>query len=722
MATTHSDRTTSLATRAVTSSRGAAHTVRHELLPAALYRQRRARWWLTRRSPVTLPELWRLVVGATAVLVPGLILALLAPDLPITTPGIVLMVAVAIATYLADWSGGLTALFFAALMLDLLFISDRSSFSLPRDTTEAGSFAVTLAAGAVIIWLIERIKQESTEARLDAAAARAAASALAAIESPALQAPGNPIDLDAALTKILTAMIRTSRAHAGTLWLTNDDETVLIREASYGLGHEDQEPTVLHLGEGFAGQVALERRPVMSPNLPADPRFLDHHLRAAGVHGVLGVPLISDDDRLLGVAQIGLLVPHRFSATDIARLQALAHRAVVWLESARASGQRELLLRRAQEEQRRLQMIIAAMPEAVVIATPPDGRVVAFNGAAERLLGSLANESDVPRALTRLRRPDGERPEQEDLPLIRALTTGEVATGVELVVDGPNDSEIPVLASAAPLRERDGEIVAVVGVFQDIAPLKEAARVKDEFVSVVSHELRSPLTPIRGFVQLVARDLEREGNHATHVTWLHSIEGHVDRMTRLVDDLLDVSRLRAGRLEIKPERTDLVAMAHEIVQSRRSAAPDHELVIATAPPALIGQWDADRIHQVIDNLVSNAIKYSPAGGKVTISLTEDSQAKPAMAEIIVSDQGGGVPPEDRPHIFSAFYRSDEATSSRIAGLGLGLFICQQLVAAHGGTISVDEAPAGGAAFIVRLPVGLSPRDLITPFPPVRLTA
>lgn len=720
MAATHPEHTSRGGARAVSAARVAAFTLRHRFLPAALNQQRHARWWLTQHSPVALPELWRLFVGAMAVLLPGLLLAVLAPDLPVSTPGIVLMVAVAIATYLADWTGGFTALLFAAVLLDLLFISDRSSFSLPHDSTEAGSFAVTLTAGAVVIWLIERIKRESSDARLDAAAARAAASALAAIESPATQAPGNPIDLDAALTKILTAMIRTSRAHAGTLWLTNDDETLLIREASYGLGQEGRAPTVLQLGEGFAGQVALERRPIMSPNLPADPRFLDHHLRAAGVHGVLGVPLISDDDRLLGVAQIGLLVPHRFSATDIARLQALSQRAVAWLESARASGQRELLLRRAQEEQRRLQMIIAAMPEAVVIATPPDGRVVAFNGAAERLLGSLANESEVPEALTRLRRPDGEQPDGDELPLIRALTTGEVATGVELVVHGANDTEIPVLASAAPLRERNGEIVAVVGVFQDIAPLKEAARVKDEFVSVVSHELRSPLTPIRGFVQLVARDLEREGNHATHVTWLHSIEGHVDRMTRLVDDLLDVSRLRAGRLEIRPETTDLVAMCNEIVRSRRSSAPEHELVIATAPPALIGQWDADRIHQVIDNLVSNAIKYSPAGGKITVSLTEDTQHEPAMAQIVVTDQGSGVPPEDRPHIFSAFYRSDEATSSRIAGLGLGLFICRQLIAAHGGTISVDDAPGGGAAFIVRLPIGH--RDLITPFPPVRLTA
>jgi signal transduction histidine kinase len=284
--------------------------------------------------------------------------------------------------------------------------------------------------------------------------------------------------------------------------------------------------------------------------------------------------------------------------------------------------------------------------------------------------------------------------------MLEAMEDGVTVTGVELVVRGPGGQAIPVVASAAPLLTDDGDVDAVVGVFQDVSPLKEAERLRDEFISVVSHELRSPLTPIRGFAQIIARDLEKEGNHDQHVAWLHTLQVHTDRLTRLVDDLLDVSRMRAGRLQVLRERVDVVDICRAIVESKRASQATHEVTLRTDLEHLPAELDGDRIHQVVDNLVSNAIKYTE-GGTVTIGLATVGPNEDIR--ITVSDEGRGIPTHERESLFSAFYRARSANESAVPGLGLGLFIVRELVQAHDGTVSVDEAPGGGAQFIIELP-------------------
>jgi signal transduction histidine kinase len=332
---------------------------------------------------------------------------------------------------------------------------------------------------------------------------------------------------------------------------------------------------------------------------------------------------------------------------------------------------------------------------------PPDGRIIAENQASVERFGHLTGPDSVGDIMQRLTLPDGDPLDDQSSPIKEAFRTGEVVSGVELVAHGPHGTRMPVLVSAAPVREDDGPVVAVVAVFRDIAALKEASRLKDEFVSVVSHELRSPLTPIRGFVQLVAKDLAREGGHDPLVSRLSSIAGHVDRMTRLVDDLLDVSRLKSGSLEIRPGTTDLGELCADVIRDRSASVATHRFEFTEPDELVIGDWDADRLYQVIDNLVGNAIKYSPPGGTVTVSAGVD--LNDGSAFVTVADDGPGIAASDRDRIFSAFYRTSDAAASQIAGLGLGLYICHELVAAHGGSIEVGGAEGGGAAFTVRLP-------------------
>jgi PAS domain S-box-containing protein len=661
--------------------------------------------WLS--WPVARIQPWRLILGALVVVLPATLMALLAPEMPVSTPGIVLLAAVAFSAYLADWLGGLTALGFATLFLSFFFLGADTGFRLPEGASDQIGFVTCLGCGFGIVWLIQRVKQESEDNRRIAVAARAATNALALMERTATpRASSDGIERQKFLASVLNAMVRVNRAHAGALFLNDVQRGCLVMVASYGFGSDDAE--ILELvpsDDELLGAVADERRPVIVADMRAQGQVPASCLARTRIGAVLAVPMVSDDDRVVGVAMTGLLVRHKFSPTEIAKLEVLAARAVALIETVDFADERESQLQRAHEARRRLELVIGTIPEAVVIAAPPDGRLVGYNAAAEELLGPLGGNDGTLEISSRLRQVTADLELSLPLPHIAALQSGEVISGVELVVARPDGRETPVLASAAPIREPDGSIAAVVTVFRDIAALKEASRLKDEFVSVVSHELRSPLTPIRGFVQLVARDLDREGSHGNHVVWLNSIAGHVDRMTRLVDDLLDVSRLKSGSLDIRPVPCDLVKICRDVVHAKTASAGSHRLELVAFSPEVRGEWDRDRLHQVVDNLLSNSIKYSPDGGVVTIEVTEEL----ASGEVVltVSDEGTGISEADRARIFSPFFRTREAAESQIAGLGLGLYICHELVAAHGGSISAGSAKSGGAAFTVRLPLQAS---------------
>jgi PAS domain S-box-containing protein len=507
------------------------------------------------------------------------------------------------------------------------------------------------------------------------------------------------------LQSILTAMVRVNRASAGAIYLVDSPNQSLVQAATYG-GEEDEDPPpgedpnrIVPIDFGFVGRVAAERRPVVIPNIAdiddaPDVLATNPHVRSA-----VGVPIFDGQDALAGVAWVGLYVPYRFTQTSQARLQALAYRTVAFMESARLADHQVEELGRVQDSHRRLQAVIQTMPEAVMVIRPPHGQIVTSNAAAQNLFGL-----NKPGAQLNVRRIDQlnitpDPPELDiELPMMQVMLDGSTVTSVELLVHTADGRAVPVVASAAPLITDANEIDAVVGVFQDVSPLKEAERLRDEFISVVSHELRSPLTPIRGFAQVISRDLEREGGHEQHIKWLKTLELHTDRLTRLVDDLLDVSRMRAGRLSVLHEDVDLVEITAAVVESKRASQSTHILVLQTDLEELPVRMDRDRLMQVLDNLIGNAIKYTD-GGTVTVNLSADD----AHIHITITDEGRGIPERDREPLFNAFYRTRDANESAVPGLGLGLYIVRELILAHDGTVHIDEAPGGGARFNIELP-------------------
>jgi signal transduction histidine kinase len=234
---------------------------------------------------------------------------------------------------------------------------------------------------------------------------------------------------------------------------------------------------------------------------------------------------------------------------------------------------------------------------------------------------------------------------------------------------------------------------------ESVRRLRRLDRARDQFLSTVSHELRTPLTSIRGWLDLILEDGHKLDTE--QLEFLGRVDRNADRLGRLVDDLLDLTRSDAGRLVMDTAPVDLTGLVRDAVASMENddkAARLHLSCRIADSVRVIG--DASRLDQVIDNLCSNAIKYTPAGGRVEVVL----EARHGAAIIVVRDDGIGIPSDEREHLFKRFFRASTAVGGRIPGTGLGLAISKAIVEGHGGSIATGDGPAGGTAMTVTLPL------------------
>jgi signal transduction histidine kinase len=648
---------------------------------------------------------FELATGAICAIVPLAVLVPLHNWVEPILAGVVLMLGIALATHLGEWLGAVTAITIGLFSINVFWGPGRVDSVLPGSAGETVTLIVIGLSGLVLAWLIQGVKGESVTARRDASAARSATFALNSIEADAAAyARGGIGNRTAIYGSLLRAMIAANRAAFGVLLLSNERD-LLVPVAGYGLDAFDADD----LAPEFLAEIVVERRLRTISDVSRDERFENSEFEAAGVRSLMGAPIFDEGDQIVGIVLTGLHAVHRFTSAETYRLAALTEKAASIFDALEAVDERESALQEAEAQQIWLESVIAAIPEAVLLIDPVREQVMAQNAAAATLLGELAGRRATS-AYARLLGTEGESFDPSESPLGQAVSAREILTGTEMLAIRTDGAQIPVLVSAAPVIQDPGaRMQAVVAVFREISALKEASRLKDEFVSIVSHELRSPLTPIRGFVQLVARDLARKGGNKEHIQRLNSAAGHVDRMTRLVDDLLDVSRLKAGSLDLRRSTVDILDICREVVADRLAGEMRQSLVFDESPASVTGFWDPDRLYQVIDNLVGNAVKYSPPDGRITISVAGDVDRN--TASVTVSDEGPGIAVEEREQVFSAFFRTRDAARGQVAGLGLGLYICQELVTAHGGTISIEESTSGGAALTVTLPIAAAVEEL-----------
>jgi signal transduction histidine kinase len=250
---------------------------------------------------------------------------------------------------------------------------------------------------------------------------------------------------------------------------------------------------------------------------------------------------------------------------------------------------------------------------------------------------------------------------------------------------------------SAPVRHADGSTIGRLFVMRDITRESEAERMRSAFVATVSHELRSPLTAIAGYTDTLIN--AGPWDSTTEREFLEIIAQSAAKLAGLVDNLLDAAKVEAGVLRVEREPVRLERIAHQVLAHRRNLAPDHILGLDAEPGLPLAEADPIRVEQVIANLVDNAIKYSPDGGPVEVSLRASGDA----IRVGVSDRGIGLTPDQAERLFERFYRADTSLRRTTRGVGLGLFICRSLVEAQGGRIWVESRPGGGSTFWFTLP-------------------
>jgi two-component system phosphate regulon sensor histidine kinase PhoR len=360
----------------------------------------------------------------------------------------------------------------------------------------------------------------------------------------------------------------------------------------------------------------------------------------------------------------------------------------------------------SQLERRKLNTVINSIAEGVVLCDS-NGLLTLANQAAMSMLSLAEVPYDQPLAdmpdFYGIRDLDGQPLPVESLPLARALS-GELFHDYRVLLRGASGRDSVMSFSGAPARADNGDIEGAVVIFRDITASQRLERAKDEFLAVAAHELRSPLAAVRGYADLLLRREQQRGDEDSRdLRGLTVLSQQVTHMLRMVDNLLDVSRLDAGQLDLQIGRVNLVALAGEVLDQQRPSAGNHELILAPGPAELWVQADSLRIRQVLTNLVTNAVRYSPANTSVVVRVAARPAAEGvAEAVVAVSDQGSGIPEEQRGKLFKRYYRG---SSRRAEGLGLGLYLSREFVQLHSGEIWVESQEGQGSTFFFSLPIG-----------------
>ena len=337
-----------------------------------------------------------------------------------------------------------------------------------------------------------------------------------------------------------------------------------------------------------------------------------------------------------------------------------------------------------------LRELLDVLPVAVIVYGI-DGTVLLANQARKDFAGPDVSSLDAAIARTAPQREDGEPVARDDLPALRALR-GEIVISERLRLHAADGHSEVLLVNASPLRDKNGAITAAVVVFLDITDLSELERGRRELFAMANHDLRTPLTVILGFVQLAKKMIAKEPERAART--LDDIERQTRRMIRLVRDLLDVARFESGVIPVIPEPGDLAKHVRDAVE-RQPNRERFNLAIAEEP--LSAFFDADRVDQILDNLLSNAIRHTAPGTGVGVRLTQES------GELVlrVTDHGGGVADEEKARLFRPFYQTPRGR--QYGGTGLGLHISRRIAEAHRGRLWLEDTGPHGSTFTLALP-------------------
>jgi signal transduction histidine kinase/HAMP domain-containing protein len=525
-------------------------------------------------------------------------------------------------------------------------------------------------------------------------------------------------DLQMVGRRILTELAPLVGVQRGVFYLANPDgePSRLSLLATYPRHISPEPAAMIRFGEGLLGQAAEDRRRIHLRDVPPDYAAISSALGGSAPRSVVLLPILFEDETR---AVIELASIEDLSDIQIAFLDQLGESIGIVLSTITANMRAEDLVQeqaaRAEAEYglARLRQVVDVMPEAILIADAT-GRVYLSNAAAEEIMGTVPESVGIiVDGAPGTRRAEGGAHASADHPLARAVFHSEVVRGEQLVITNSiTGQDVPILVNSAPLSDGHGHPAGGVAVFQDISPLRDLDRQKDEFLAAISHDLKTPATIIKGNANLLQRAVSRGDEGSAQIAeGLEVIDESTAQLVRLVDELLDLTRLRMGHeLELDVGPADLVKIVRRLATEYQKISPRHSISLETGAPRVVGDWDEARIERIVSNLISNAVKYSPKGGEITIGVRQEEVGHQEWATLVVRDNGIGIPPAEVGRVFEPYYRASN-TAGTVSGSGIGLAGTRHIVEQHGGNISV-ESEVGDTTFTVRLPLIRDPVEIL----------
>ena len=472
-------------------------------------------------------------------------------------------------------------------------------------------------------------------------------------------------------------------ADAAVLRLLEGDE--LVVGAASGTTDPTALETRLPSTARLAGDAVQSRAPVAVTDARDDQRLLQADpVLAAGYAGYVGAPLIGPEGTVHGVLSVYTADPRPWAEEEVETLVAFAGNVSAALSSAE-------LYQSVALEKERSDAILSNIADGIV-AVDREGKVVLWNAAAEQITGVPATEA-LERTPAEVLQRDLESP-------------GDTPTGERLVSIRRGAEEIWLSLTEAIMRDPAAAVAGRIFAFRDISSERVVEQMKTEFVTNVSRELRSPLTSIYGFAETLLRDDVLFGEEERE-TFLRYITAEAGRLTAIVDRLLAVARLDSGDLQVQLAPTDVGAVVKEVVVTVESTLTEgqHRFELDLPHERLEAEADREKLRQIVTDLVENAVKYSPGGGTVFVSVTRRDDG----IEVSIEDEGIGIPESERLLIFKKFYRAESAGRDLASsGSGLGLFIAKELLEAMRGRIWVSPREGGGSRFAFTLPMAEEP--------------
>jgi PAS domain S-box-containing protein len=497
------------------------------------------------------------------------------------------------------------------------------------------------------------------------------------------------LDLPSLLELTLTSAVELLRGQAGLIVLQGRNGVLRVR-ASYGLSAgllRFFQPLWADLPGLWELPSAFSRWQI--PDLQTR---LGMVAAAAGLalSQVVALPLVIEE-KLLGAIYIFRASGGAFSAGDRALLAAFADQAAVAVRNAE-------LYQQVSEERRALSAIIDNSAEGVMILDAA-GRIQVFNRTLAHMTGWNAQEAlerDAAKVLA-LHDRQGQPLSLPEPPALRS-SAAEARSYVEGDIVRRGHSRLTVGVTVTPLYDEESHLARSILNVVDITRFRQAEELKSTFVSAVSHELKTPVALIKGYAETLRRE-DADWDRDTVQESLGVIAEEADHLTHLIDSLLEASRIQAGGLKLEPTDVHLPRLAEKVVDGFRTQTQIHTFEIDFPPDFPLVWGDPERLREVLSNLVSNAVKYSPNGGTIWIGGRVDR----AGVTVYVADQGIGIPAEEQVRIFDRFHRVESGSNRRTEGTGLGLYLVKAIVEAHGGRVWVESAPGRGSIFMFTLP-------------------